>query len=148
MISLYLGFLSLVTSLLVLANPVPEPTPAAVLEDRSACTQDNCLRALSNHATSASPYCSSYLTATQTATTGFPTYIPSTCGPSRVSSACTCLALPPSTSSTSTAAQCTHTGQVSGDIERPICVCLTTANRRSQTQASTTPTTVTIWILG
>ena len=63
---------------------------------RRGCNADNCLRALSGNSASASAYCSAYTTATQTATTGFPTYVPAECGPSRVSSACTCLVTPTS----------------------------------------------------
>ena len=90
--------------------------PPAV-EKRAVCNADNCLNALKNHAASASAYCTSYTTSTQTATTGFPTYIPQTCGPSRVSSACSCLATTTTavlttttTTTTSTTACSTPTG--------------------------------------
>ena len=61
---------------------------------RAACNADNCLRALFNHATSASSFCSTYTTTTNTLTTSLPTYVPASCSPSRVSSACSCLVTP------------------------------------------------------
>ena len=71
--------------------PAPEVTPPALLIPRAAqCNEDNCLRALRNHITSASEFCNTYTTSTNTAATDFPTYVPTTCGPTRVSSACSC----------------------------------------------------------
>ncbi len=58
----------------------------------AACDADGCLRPLQGNAAAASSYCSTYTKTIATATTGFPSYIPTTCGPSRVSSVCTCLA--------------------------------------------------------
>ena len=71
------------------AAPQPTSSPSALLA-RAQCAEDNCLRALRNHITSASSFCNTYATAVQTATDGFPTFVPTTCGPTRVSSACSC----------------------------------------------------------
>ena len=71
-------------------------TPAE-LEKRTGCTSDNCLRAVKAQPSSASAFCSTYTTSVATATTGIPSYIPSTCGPSRVSSACSCFVTPTAT---------------------------------------------------
>ncbi|MCJ1242118.1 hypothetical protein MMC14_010125, partial [Varicellaria rhodocarpa] len=91
---------------LILATLAPALVSSSVAlpaaEKRALCNADNCLNALKNHAASASAYCTSYTTSVQTATTGFPTYIPQTCGPSRVSSACSCLATTTTTTTTST----------------------------------------------
>ncbi len=77
----------------------------------AACNADDCSRPLQGNAAAASCYCSTYTKATATATTGFPSYIPTTYGPSRVSSVCTCLAS--STSGPTTTAQpACSTGQV------------------------------------
>jgi hypothetical protein len=56
-----------------------------------ACASDNCLRALKRH--SAADFCSTYTTAISTATTSLPAYV-TACSdsPSRISSACSCLA--------------------------------------------------------
>ena len=89
--------LATLASTLVSSGLVP---PAA--EKRALCNADNCLNALKNHAARASAYCTSYTTSAQTATTGFPTCIPQTCGPSRVSSACSCLATTTTTFTTTT----------------------------------------------
>ena len=67
------------------ASPAASPTPVPV------CNNDNCNRALRASISAASSFCATYTTSTVTATTGIPTYIPSTCGPSRISSACTCV---------------------------------------------------------
>ena len=76
----------------VFASPSPAPTRVdpIKLNRRAQCSEDNCLRALRNHITSASQFCNTYTTSTNTASTGFPTYVPTTCGPTRVSSACSC----------------------------------------------------------
>lgn len=77
----------------------------------AACNADDCSRPLQGNAAAASSYCSTYTKAIATATTGFPSYIPTTYGPSRVSSVCTCLAS--STSGPTTTAQpACSTGQV------------------------------------
>ena len=67
------------------ASPAVTPTPVPV------CNNDNCNRALRASISAASSFCATYTTSAVTATTGIPTYIPSTCGPSRISSACTCV---------------------------------------------------------
>lgn len=76
----------LVTSPLILAGVAP------IRLEKRACNADNCLRALEAKPLDASTYCTAYTTSVRTVTTGFPTYIPQSCGPSRVSSACSCLA--------------------------------------------------------
>lgn len=56
-----------------------------------ACSSDNCLRALKRY--SAADFCSTYTTAISTATTALPTYVTACSNsPSRISSACSCLA--------------------------------------------------------
>lgn len=56
------------------------------------CNADNCLRAMTHSAASASAFCSQYTTTTSLAT---PTYLSQCSGlASRVSSACTCLVTP------------------------------------------------------
>lgn len=59
----------------------------------TSCNEDNCLRALRNRAPTASPYCSTYTT---TSNTAVPTWASSQCAsnPTRVSSACSCLNTP------------------------------------------------------
>ena len=75
----------------VSAAAAPSPTsPPSLVLPRAQCNEDNCLRALRNHITSASAFCNTYTTSTNTATAGFPTFVPTTCGPTRVSSACSC----------------------------------------------------------
>ena len=66
-------------------------SPAATATPTPVCNNDNCNRALRASISAASSFCATYTTSTVTATTGIPTYIPSTCGPSRISSACTCV---------------------------------------------------------
>jgi hypothetical protein len=52
------------------------------------CNGDNCLRALQgSHSSSAITFCNSY---TGYGSVPTPTYVPSTCGPQRLSSACYC----------------------------------------------------------
>jgi len=77
----------------------------------AACNADKCLRPLQGNAAAASSYCSTYTKAIATATTGFPSYIPATCGPSRVSSVCACLAFS-TTGPTTMAHPACSTGQV------------------------------------
>lgn len=63
------------------------------LASAATCNADNCYRQLAGG--SASAFCATYTTATSTATTGFPAYVSPSCGPVRVSSACSCLYPPP-----------------------------------------------------
>ncbi|OSS43672.1 hypothetical protein B5807_11552 [Epicoccum nigrum] len=98
--------LTLLTLSLILspasASTTPSQTPAPELAKR-ACAADNCLRALRRNAPSAIPFCASYTTAPATATTATPTAtIPAWAAncqdnPTRVSSACGCLATAPLT---------------------------------------------------
>ena len=55
----------------------------------AACALDNCYNKLRSD--SASSFCHTYTTAVNTATTGFPSPVYTSCGPSRLSSACSCL---------------------------------------------------------
>ncbi|KAL8640859.1 MAG: hypothetical protein Q9228_002261 [Teloschistes exilis] len=87
--SLLLHFLTLLFP--AMASPAPAVTPTPTSSPTPVCNQDNCYRALSASISAASAFCATYTTATVTASTGIPTYLPSTCGPSRVSSACTCV---------------------------------------------------------
>ncbi|KAL8668245.1 MAG: hypothetical protein Q9202_000223 [Teloschistes flavicans] len=91
-----ISLLSLLLCLLALlfpaiASPAPAVTPTPSPSPTPVCNQDNCYRALSGSISAASSFCATYTTAIVTASTGTPTYIPSTCGPSRISSACTCV---------------------------------------------------------
>ncbi|KAB5585647.1 hypothetical protein GE09DRAFT_1210247 [Coniochaeta sp. 2T2.1] len=82
----------------------------------SACASDNCFRQLAGRTASASTFCGTFTTATTTAVTGFPTYVSASCGTSRVSSVCSCLWPPASTTSplsTITAGDGTRTTVVS-----------------------------------
>lgn len=80
---------------------------------RGGCNADNCLRALQRKGSVANSFCASYTAATTTEVTsrfsqtkkgmltlkpltGLPSYVPSFCGPTRVSSACSCIASPTS----------------------------------------------------
>ncbi|KAL8693982.1 MAG: hypothetical protein Q9218_001280 [Villophora microphyllina] len=81
----FLFLLSLLSSTIASPAPAATPTPTPV------CNSDNCNRALRVSISAANSFCATYTTATVTASTGIPTYIPSTCGPSRISSACTCV---------------------------------------------------------
>jgi len=65
-------------------------SPAALA---AQCNADNCYNQIARF--SASAFCSAFTTATVTAVTGFPTFVSTSCGASRVSSACSCI-YPPS----------------------------------------------------
>lgn len=57
------------------------------------CNQDNCYRAFAQKTSSVSAFCSTYTTTVNTATTSLPTYATACSNlPSRVSSACSCIA--------------------------------------------------------
>ena len=56
----------------------------------TACTHNNCLRALLGN--SADPFCSTYTQTVNTATTALPSYVTPCPNPSAISSACSCLA--------------------------------------------------------
>jgi hypothetical protein len=65
-----------------------------------SCNADNCYRALAGYQrTSVSTFCSAYLSST---TLSEPTQV-ATCGPSRISSACSCLATSSATVTATTA---------------------------------------------
>lgn len=74
-----------------LAIPQPTPAPELVTLDKRACSADNCLRAVRNNVKSAIPFCSTYTT---DATATIPTWA-ANCqnNPTRVTSACNCLAV-------------------------------------------------------
>ena len=76
------------TPLFTAANPAATPTAIS-------CNGDNCLNALLRNSVSASSFCATYTQASVTVVTGLPTYVPTSCIPSRVSSACTCVDLGP-----------------------------------------------------
>lgn len=80
-------FLAFSTSLALLA--------AVTAQTSTLCNHDNCLRGLLAQSKTATAFCSSYTTATNTATTSLPTYA-TACSdsPSRISSACGCLMTP------------------------------------------------------
>jgi hypothetical protein len=85
----------------------------------AACNQDNCYNNLAHNSVSASSFCNTFTTTTNTATTGLPTFINSECGYARLSSACSCLytaasttSLTSSSSSTSSSCQATATVMV------------------------------------
>ena len=76
----------------LLTSPLICAATAPIRLEKRGCKADNCLRALQARPTDASAYCTTYTTSVHTATAGFPAYIPQSCGPSRVSSACSCVA--------------------------------------------------------
>ena len=73
--------MAVLRSLLVVAVALIRTTSAS-------CALDNCYRNLAHN--SASDFCSTYTTTVNTATTGLPTYIPTSCY-TRLSSACSCV---------------------------------------------------------
>ncbi|KAF1933679.1 uncharacterized protein M421DRAFT_88837 [Didymella exigua CBS 183.55] len=79
----------------ILAMPQPTAAPELVTLNKRACSADNCLRAVRNNVNSAIPFCSTYTTA---ATATIPTWA-ANCqdNPTRVTSACNCLATAPLT---------------------------------------------------
>ena len=117
------------------------------LDTRSGCNADNCLRALQRKGSAANSFCASYTAATTTEVTstlcqskkriltsnlliGLPSYVPKICGPSRVSSACSCIAS--QTSASQTSASLTSTSQTSTS--------LTSTSQTSTSQTSTSQT--------
>jgi acid phosphatase len=71
------------------------PTPSA---EAANCNHDNCLRQFLK-SSAVTPFCATYTTAVNTATTSLPSYISQCSGlPSRISSACSCVVTPSSTS--------------------------------------------------
>jgi hypothetical protein len=77
-----------------------------------ACSHANCYRALAGYSASASAFCTTYTTQTQTVTTGLPAYAtPRSSSAPRLSSACSCVfPLPttlPATTTGTTAASST-----------------------------------------
>ncbi|KAH8819838.1 putative DNA repair exonuclease SIA1 [Xylogone sp. PMI_703] len=70
--------------------------------ERRGCAHDNCLRALIRSSKAALPFCYTYTTAVQTATTSLPPYATACAAkPARISSACSCLPAAVSTTITS-----------------------------------------------
>ena len=92
---------------LALPGPGPAPTPAPrPLLKRDTCNGDNCLNALRGNSASATTFCDYY---TQTLSpTSTPTYVPSTCGSARLSSACYCLGVPTYTATACPTGQAVH----------------------------------------
>ncbi|KAK3381104.1 hypothetical protein B0H63DRAFT_196625 [Podospora didyma] len=77
----------------------------------AACASDNCYNQLARRTASASSFCATFTTATVTGVESFPTYLSTSCGPARASSACSCLWPGPTTAtvtvtSTATVASC------------------------------------------
>ena len=56
----------------------------------NTCNGDNCLNALRGHSSSALDFCHSYTTALYGTAAPTPTFVPTTCYPQRLSSACYC----------------------------------------------------------
>ncbi|KAH6650777.1 hypothetical protein F5144DRAFT_557283 [Chaetomium tenue] len=56
----------------------------------NTCNGDNCLNALRQHSASALDFCHSYTTALYGTAAPTPTFVPTTCSPQRLSSACYC----------------------------------------------------------
>ncbi|KAH8727167.1 hypothetical protein GQ44DRAFT_704621 [Phaeosphaeriaceae sp. PMI808] len=75
---------------LTLANPMQTAAPELPGLEKRACAADNCLRALQRNILTAAPFCETY---TQTTAAPIPTWA-ANCqqNPTRVSSACGCLA--------------------------------------------------------
>ncbi len=57
----------------------------------AVCAADNCYNQLSRRPADASPFCAGFTTTAVTDVGSFPTYVSTSCGTSRVSSACSCL---------------------------------------------------------
>jgi hypothetical protein len=62
----------------------------ASLTAANTCNGDNCLNALRNHKPSAIDFCQSYTLAQYGTAAPTPTFVPTTCYPQRLSSACYC----------------------------------------------------------
>ncbi|KAK3938539.1 hypothetical protein QBC46DRAFT_343448 [Diplogelasinospora grovesii] len=63
----------------------------ALADTAYACAADNCYNQLSRNTPSASSFCATYTTATVTNVAALPTYVSTSCGTARVSSACSCI---------------------------------------------------------
>ncbi|KAH7402950.1 hypothetical protein BKA66DRAFT_564833 [Pyrenochaeta sp. MPI-SDFR-AT-0127] len=75
--------------------PQPTPAPELITLEKRACSADNCLRALRNRIVTAIPFCSTYTT---DAAATVPTWAANCAdNPTRVTSACACLATAPLT---------------------------------------------------
>jgi hypothetical protein len=94
---------------------------SAVTPPVQNCSPDNCYRQFLQ-SPAVTPFCETYTTASQTATTGLPPYV-SQCQsiPSRISSACSCVitsgSSPSITETTSTTAETTGTTRTTGTTE-------------------------------
>ncbi|KAF2248282.1 hypothetical protein BU26DRAFT_330719 [Trematosphaeria pertusa] len=84
-------FSFLISSALATPAPTPAPELSLALEKRD-CAADNCLRAMRNRISTAVPFCSTYTT---DAAVTIPTWATAQCAsnPTRVTSACGCLAV-------------------------------------------------------
>lgn len=71
---------------------------APALVAAQQCNADNCYNQIQRF--SASSFCSAFTTAVVTAVTAFPTFVSTSCGAARVSSACSCLYPPPACATT------------------------------------------------
>ena len=60
----------------------------AIHEVTASCAADNCYNQISRHGAG---FCATYTTTVNTNTGAIPTYVSASCGPQRVSSACSCL---------------------------------------------------------
>ena len=63
----------------------------ASLAAANTCNGDNCLNAMRQHSAAASSFCNTYTTTLYGTAAPTPTYVPTTCGPQRLSSACYCV---------------------------------------------------------
>lgn len=126
-----------------LARPSASHAYTAVQSAAAAhvCAHDNCLRQAIRSALAVSSFCASYTLATNTASAGFPGCL-SACNnsPTRVSSACTCLATYTSSvaQASSTAASGTTTPSASSPISSPLMSSLYSTSSSSLTSATTT----------
>ena len=79
---------------------------AATLIGRAAaaCAADNCYNQLSRHTADASSFCAGFTSTTVTDNGLLPTYVSTSCGTGRVSSACSCLWPAAATTATTTSA--------------------------------------------
>src|SRR6266566_7029299 len=97
----------------------------------AACNFDNCYNQLAHHSGDASSFCAALtMTQTVTAVTGFPTYLSTSCGAARASSACSCLwpAGSTATATTATAATVTVTATVTSVSVTTVSVCPSATN--------------------
>ena len=101
----------------------PTTFSTAVATPTKACNRDNCFRQMLQNQEKVQEFCGTYTTAVSTATTSLPTFVTACSGlPSRVSSACSCIATPTATP-TSTPSSKTYIRILLNDAVYPLPGC-------------------------